>query len=173
MTASTSAPTSAVSPTSASAPAAATAVPPTASPSQPPSRTSSRTPSAKAKRRPARPPGTYVKRPAVHAAITETDIYVRTKSNQRALQLRAKQLYESPAAAFTIHGLGAALPRAVDLGLWVQRHYPQSVTLAVTTDSVTLYGEHEPTWAALDADPTVTSRINSAIHIVVHKVMRH
>jgi len=90
-----------------------------------------------------------------------------------------KKIYENRYTEITIHGLGAALPRAVDLALCLKEkgHY----VLSPTTSTVKLVDDILPVAAAPPSLADVFSgdaetpaaeteeRFNSAIHIVVSK----
>ncbi|KAJ3010135.1 ribonucleases P/MRP protein subunit pop7 [Thoreauomyces humboldtii] len=108
------------------------------------------------------------KRTAPHPAILATDIYVSRSSNARAQTRYAQKLIDGRGfTSLTVHGLGAALKRAIELALHLQKQNPGRLRLAVTTSSVTLADDVEP---ENDDDLKIETRQNSAVHIRIVKV---
>lgn len=111
-------------------------------------------------------PKTIRKRGIVRAATLKTDIYVSRKSAYPALLKRATQLLEdNTIKSFVIHGMGAALNRAIELALELQQSYPQRFKWDITTDTVKLIDDVEE-----EASSSVETRCNSAIHIAINKL---
>ncbi|TPX70589.1 hypothetical protein SpCBS45565_g01658 [Spizellomyces sp. 'palustris'] len=114
-------------------------------------------PYARHKRAPPRPP------------TLANDIYVSRKSQFVALSKRAQKLLDSSDFTFlTIHGLGAAINRAIELALYLREKNPDRITWTITTSSVILVDDIEP--EDVEADVYTEPRQNSAIHIRVVKV---
>ncbi|KND03509.1 uncharacterized protein SPPG_08895 [Spizellomyces punctatus DAOM BR117] len=68
----------------------------------------------------------------------------------------------------TIHGLGAAITRAIELALSLREKNPDRIAWTITTSSVVLVDDIEP--EDVEADIYSEPRQNSAIHIRVVKV---
>ncbi|KAJ3046227.1 ribonucleases P/MRP protein subunit pop7 [Rhizophlyctis rosea] len=108
------------------------------------------------KRAPQRPP------------TLETDIYVSKKSNFAGYASRAQKLLDrKDITHLTIHGLGAAITRAINLALYLKEKNPDAFSWTITTSSVKLYDDVEP--EDVDDDLTTDVRTNSAIHIKIVK----
>lgn len=72
-------------------------------------------------------------------------------------------LYRS--APVTIHGLGAAVNKAVDIANKVLQTHSGSVQVSVNTSSVVLVDDYEP--LVPDLAPVSQIRLNSAIHVTL------
>ncbi|KAJ3155478.1 ribonucleases P/MRP protein subunit pop7 [Geranomyces variabilis] len=98
-----------------------------------------------------------------------TDIYVSRKSTVQAQAKRARTLLDGPDFSFlTIHGLGAAINRAIELALHLKEQYQDRIAWTISLSTVTLVDDVEP--EELDDDVSTETRQNSAVHIRVVKV---
>ncbi|KAJ3168646.1 ribonucleases P/MRP protein subunit pop7 [Geranomyces variabilis] len=98
-----------------------------------------------------------------------TDIYVSRKSTVQAQAKRARTLLDGPDFTFlTIHGLGAAINRAIELALHLKEQYQDQIAWTISLSTVTLVDDVEP--EELDDDVSTETRQNSAVHIRVVKV---
>ncbi|XP_072176534.1 ribonuclease P protein subunit p20-like [Diadema setosum] len=91
------------------------------------------------------------------------DIYVTRKSNFAGQLERCEKLLDAGEAEIHIHGLGAAINRALNLALQLESRALGTLQLAVSTDTVDLVDDVEP--LCDDADFDVRERTNSAVHI--------
>lgn len=107
------------------------------------------------KRQPPRPP----KRP--------NDVYVTNRSNFQSELAKCEKLLEGGETEVFIHGLGAAVNRAVNLALQLESKYLGTVQLTVNTSSATLIDDLEPVHDQATYD--TQTRQNSVIHIRVHR----
>ncbi|KAJ3176313.1 ribonucleases P/MRP protein subunit pop7 [Geranomyces variabilis] len=98
-----------------------------------------------------------------------TDIYVSRKSTVQAQAKRARTLLDGPDFTFlTIHGLGAAINRAIELALHLKEQYQDQIAWTISLSTVTLVDDVEP--EELDDDVSTETRQNSAVHIRIVKV---
>jgi len=95
------------------------------------------------------------------------DVYVTRKTRFAAQFDRCQKLLNSGESELFIHGLGAAVSRAIHLALQLKSKYHGSVDVMVTTATVTLCDDLVPKVDELDADSR--TRKNSAIHIRVFR----
>ena len=96
----------------------------------------------------------------------KNDVYVNRKTEFNAQMARCvRMLDEECQPEIFIHGLGAAVNRALTLALRLKDHYKGSVDIAVNTSSVELIDDLEPEKDNLE--PETNSRINSAVHVKV------
>ncbi|KAJ3183200.1 ribonucleases P/MRP protein subunit pop7 [Gaertneriomyces sp. JEL0708] len=109
------------------------------------------------------------KRPPQRAPTLSNDIYVSRKSSFLALAKRAQKLLDGKEFTFlTIHGMGAALNRAIQLALHLREKNNSRISWTITTSSVTLIDDVEP--EDVDDETACEVRQNSAIHIRIVKV---
>ncbi|KAI8590877.1 hypothetical protein BDZ88DRAFT_379755, partial [Geranomyces variabilis] len=74
-----------------------------------------------------------------------TDIYVSRKSTVQAQAKRARTLLDGPDVTFlTIHGLGAAINRAIELALHLKEQYQDRIAWTISLSTVTLVDDVEP-----------------------------
>ncbi|TPX60130.1 hypothetical protein PhCBS80983_g01993 [Powellomyces hirtus] len=98
-----------------------------------------------------------------------TDIYVSRKSNFYAQSKRAQKLIDGQNFTFlTIHGLGAAINRAIELALHVKEQNKDRIAWSITTSTVTLADDVEP--ENVDDELEIATRQNSAVHIKIVRV---
>ncbi|KAI9593607.1 processing of precursor 7, ribonuclease P family [Syncephalis fuscata] len=91
--------------------------------------------------------GRIAKRAPQRAATKPNDIYVTRKSSFHGQLARAKKLLASNEAKFdtiVIHGLGAAIGRAIELATAIETSMHHQVSLQTTTSTVTLVDDIYP-----------------------------
>jgi len=71
------------------------------------------------------------------------DIYITNKTHPKAQFERCQQLIQSGESVVYLHALGAAIPRALNLALKLQKFYGEQVTLETTTSTVELTDDFE------------------------------
>ncbi|KAL1116606.1 hypothetical protein AAG570_005078 [Ranatra chinensis] len=91
------------------------------------------------------------------------DVYITNKSDFKAQQSKCIKLIEGGETEIILHGLGAAVTRAINLALQLEEHFNGSYCIDVQTSSLRIVDDLEPTTDALDYD--TQTRVNSAIHI--------
>ncbi|XP_073245505.1 ribonuclease P protein subunit p20-like [Porites lutea] len=96
-----------------------------------------------------------------------TDIYVNRKTDFAAQLERCQKSLDSSEQEVTIHGLGAAINRAINLALQLEHRGQGTVEVSATTSSVKLIDDFEP--EDDDREGYSKVRTNSAIHIKVYK----
>lgn len=94
-------------------------------------------------------------------------ILVHRKSDFKGQLERCQKLLDKGEEELTIHGLGAAINRAVNIALQLEVRAKGTIKLTTSTSTVDLVDDFEP--IAEDIDPYARSRSCSAIHIVVSK----
>ncbi len=101
-------------------------------------------------------------------ATLENDIYISRKSNYKALERRALFLCDSKKyTEFTLHGLGAVIPRAIEISTKLQLKRPGALLCTVQTSTVHLVDE-----MVIDKDEETSQqiRLNSSISIHFKKL---
>ncbi|KAJ9599160.1 hypothetical protein L9F63_010337 [Diploptera punctata] len=93
------------------------------------------------------------------------DIYITNKSNFQGQLSRCEKLLNEGESEIIIHGLGAAVPRAVNLALQLKAKRPGSVELSVNTSTVDIVDDLEP--VDNEGDYETRTRHNSSVHIRV------
>jgi ribonuclease P/MRP protein subunit RPP20 len=93
------------------------------------------------------------------------DVYVTNKTAFKAQLDRCKKLIDQGENELYLHSLGAAIPRALNLALQIQKAYGIGLTLETATSTVELTDDFEP----LHGEGSEESRIryNSSIHIKI------
>lgn len=91
------------------------------------------------------------------------DVYVNRKTDFKAQTERCQKMLDAGIPELHIHGLGAAINRAMNLALQLQEKSMGSIQLAVNTSTVELVDDYEP--MNDDAEPESRERNNSAVHI--------
>lgn len=97
----------------------------------------------------------------------KTDVYITRKTDFASQLERAQKLLDSENEVY-VHGLGAAINRAINLALQIQTESQGLVEIAAHTSTVELVDDLEP--QTDDLEPETQSRNNSAIHIKVYKI---
>uniref|UniRef100_K1RM62 Ribonuclease P protein subunit p20 n=1 Tax=Magallana gigas TaxID=29159 RepID=K1RM62_MAGGI len=97
----------------------------------------------------------------------KTDVYITRKTDFACQLERAQKLLDSENEVY-VHGLGAAINRAINLALQIQTESQGLVEIAAHTSTVELVDDLEP--QTDDLEPETQSRNNSAIHIKVYKI---
>eukprot|EP01089_Gocevia_fonbrunei_P021056 TRINITY_DN8013_c0_g1_i2.p1 TRINITY_DN8013_c0_g1~~TRINITY_DN8013_c0_g1_i2.p1 ORF type:complete len:133 (-),score=8.58 TRINITY_DN8013_c0_g1_i2:5-403(-) len=110
----------------------------------------------------------FTKRTPLRPHAHKNEMYVSHTSNPKALFKRANKLLDDPnIPLIIIHGLGAAITKAVDLALELEEKRGTSITISTNTSSVVLLDEYIPVQA--DLNPVPQTRLNSAIHITIKR----
>eukprot|EP00026_Physarum_polycephalum_P021333 Phypoly_transcript_24520.p1 GENE.Phypoly_transcript_24520~~Phypoly_transcript_24520.p1 ORF type:complete len:158 (+),score=25.02 Phypoly_transcript_24520:67-540(+) len=107
----------------------------------------------------------FVKRVPQRLPTKKNDIYVSRKTKYFFQYKRAKKLLDDGEPEVMIHGLGAAVKRAIQLALKLTSEL--GVSMGATTSTVELLDEYQP--LVDDLPPRTKIRYNSAIHIRVFK----
>ncbi|XP_061172643.1 ribonuclease P protein subunit p20-like [Saccostrea echinata] len=97
----------------------------------------------------------------------KTDVYVTRKTNFNCQLERSQKILDSENEVY-IHGLGAAINRAINLALQLQSKGQGSVEMSAHTSTLELVDDLEP--QTDDLEPETQSRNNSAIHIKMYKM---
>ena len=97
----------------------------------------------------------------------KNDIYVNKKTDFKAQLARCQRILDNGANELYIHGLGAAVNRAINLALQLKALANGSIEVCANTSTVELVDDREP----LDdkGEPDQSTRNNSAIHIKVYR----
>ncbi|XP_064601287.1 ribonuclease P protein subunit p20-like [Liolophura sinensis] len=98
----------------------------------------------------------------------KNDIYVSRKTDFKQQFARCQKLFDSGWNEVYIHGLGAAINRAVNLALQLKDKGMGTLDLAVHTSTVELTDDFEP--ETDDLEPESRSRNNSTVHIKVFRL---
>jgi len=93
----------------------------------------------------------------------KNDVYVSRKTDFKAQHARCMKLFESGFNEIYIHGLGAAVNRAINLSLQIKKSGLGTIDLAVNTSTVELTDDYEPETDNLEHE--TRTRYNSAVHI--------
>lgn len=96
------------------------------------------------------------------------DIYITNKSNYKGQLARSEKLLESGEPEIVIHGLGAAVTRAVNLALQLKEKFLGTVELSVNTSTVDIVDDLEP--LEDQAEYETNTRQNSSVHIRVYRI---
>ncbi|XP_065898424.1 ribonuclease P protein subunit p20-like [Dysidea avara] len=109
--------------------------------------------------------GTHVmrKHPPSKLSKRKNDIYINRRTEFPVQLVRCTKLLEEGYNEITIHGLGAAINRAINLALKLQDTSPYELKSEVTTSTVEVMDEFEP--LEDDQHYQSQSRNTSAIHI--------
>lgn len=110
---------------------------------------------------------TVRKRLPIKCPRRKNDIYVTRKTPFAAQLERCQKLLESGESEIFIHGLGAAVSRAIHLALQIKNKCKGSVDVDVKTSTVNLCDDLIPEVDHVDAD--WKTRNCSAIHIRVFR----
>lgn len=90
------------------------------------------------------------------------DVYITRKTPFKVQLNRCQDILDSSEVAY-VHGLGAAVSRAVNVALAIQKNNCGSVDLDVRTATVNLVDDID--YADEDRIPSVQTRPNSVVHI--------
>ena len=97
----------------------------------------------------------------------KNDIYVNKKTDFKAQLARCQRLLDNGENELYIHGLGAALNRAINLALQLKALGNGSIEVSANTSTVELVDDYEP--MDDESEPDQSTRNNSAIHIKVYR----
>eukprot|EP01136_Pigoraptor_vietnamica_P028083 Opistho-1_new@85210 len=107
------------------------------------------------------------KRAPLRLPNRKNDLYV-TRNTEFPAQLdRAQKLLDAGFDEIFIHGLGAAINRAINLALRLQEQHKGTLSVAANTSTVELVDDIDP--ADASQLPGEQRRNNSAIHIRVYR----
>lgn len=95
------------------------------------------------------------------------DIYVNNKTPFKGQLYKCEKLFDKGASELIIHGLGAAVFKAVNLALQLKEIHHGTLDLDIKTSTVSLVDELET--LNDDADYEVNNRLNSGIHIRIFR----
>lgn len=98
----------------------------------------------------------------------KNDVYVSRKTDFKQQFARCQKLFDSGWNEVYVHGLGAAINRAINLGLQLKNKGMGTLDLAVHTSTVELTDDFEPDTDELE--PESRSRNNSTVHIKVFRL---
>lgn len=107
------------------------------------------------------------KHPPPRQPAQSHDVYVNNNSHFLAQLDRAQRVMESHDHV-CIHGLGAAIPLAINLALELQQRVHETFTVSAATSTVELVDDV----VTSSGDVGVSTRNNSAIHITVSRSQR-
>eukprot|EP00048_Salpingoeca_helianthica_P003407 m.67104 g.67104 ORF g.67104 m.67104 type:complete len:124 (+) comp12688_c1_seq1:1857-2228(+) len=105
------------------------------------------------------------KRPPPRETPQKHDIYVNNNSQFLAQLSKAQKALDEGLDHVTIHGLGAAIPLAINLAMELQRRFDDSLVVSPATSTVELVDDV----LLPDGTVTATTRNNSAMHITVRR----
>ncbi|VDO96885.1 unnamed protein product [Soboliphyme baturini] len=95
--------------------------------------------------------------------LRKNDVYVTKRTNFKGQMTRCQKLLDNEFSEVYIHGLGAAINRAINLALQIKRNGLGSLDVAVETATVRLTDDLDP---LIDtAEPKTRTRLCSAVHI--------
>lgn len=95
------------------------------------------------------------------------DIYVTNKSDFKGQLAQCLKKFDNGENEIVLHGLGAAVPRAVNLALQIEEKCSGLCTLDVNTQTVHLVDDLEPLHD--NQDPSSYNRSNSSVKIKIIK----
>jgi len=99
--------------------------------------------------------------------VRKNDVYVTRRTNFKAQIARCQKLLDNGYDAIYIHGLGAAVNRAINLSLQLKRRGLGSLDLAINTSTVEVTDDLEPLLDDLESQVRV--RNCSAVHIKIFR----
>lgn len=99
--------------------------------------------------------------------VRKNDVYVTRRTNFKAQLARCEKLLDSGFDAVYIHGLGAAVNRAINLALQLKRRGVGSLDLAINTSTVEVTDDLEPLLDDIESQTRV--RNCSAVHIKIFR----
>jgi len=101
----------------------------------------------------------------------DIDVYISRKTNFVQQLEKCKKLLQGEHEEVVIHGLGAAVNRAINLALQVKAVYGDTVELATMTSTEELIDDLEP--QVDNCEPMSQGRNTSAVHIRIYKTGSH
>lgn len=96
------------------------------------------------------------------------DFYVTRRTDFKAQHSRCQAYFDNGGRELFIHGLGAAINRAINLSLQLQSNSNGTIGIAVRTSTVELVDDLEPLNPELASE--FQTRSNSAVHIRVFRI---
>ncbi|XP_011162295.1 ribonuclease P protein subunit p20 isoform X1 [Solenopsis invicta] len=105
------------------------------------------------------------KRQSFKSSRSDRDIYVNNKTPFKGQLYKCEKLFDKGASEVIIHGLGAAVCKAVSLALRLKEIHHGTLDFDIRTSTVALIDELEA--LTDDVDDEINNRQNSAIHIRV------
>uniref|UniRef100_A0A8D8VBJ9 Ribonuclease P protein subunit p20 n=1 Tax=Cacopsylla melanoneura TaxID=428564 RepID=A0A8D8VBJ9_9HEMI len=106
--------------------------------------------------------------PVKHKNNSLTNVYVNTQSSLKSQIEKCEKLLKQE-DEIIVHGLGSAVPIAINLALQLNTLHSNTLTLDVNTSTVKLVDDIEPT--SEDGDYQTQVRNNSSVHIrIKHNV---
>ncbi|XP_041481420.1 ribonuclease P protein subunit p20-like [Lytechinus variegatus] len=97
----------------------------------------------------------------------KNDIYVTRKSNFASQMEKCEKLFDGGEKEVFIHGLGAAINRALNIALQLETRSLGTLQISISTSTVNLVDDIEPLCDEGDFD--TRERSNSAVHIRVFR----
>uniref|UniRef100_A0A1B6MLK7 Ribonuclease P protein subunit p20 n=1 Tax=Graphocephala atropunctata TaxID=36148 RepID=A0A1B6MLK7_9HEMI len=97
------------------------------------------------------------------------DIYVTNKSNFQGQLAQCEKLIGEGESEIVLHGIGAAIPRTVNLALQLNEKHQGSVELHVETSTVTLVDDLEPLTDSVDYETQTRQNSSIVIRVVKNK----
>ena len=94
------------------------------------------------------------------------DVYISNKTAFKSQLERCKSFIDKGEPEFYLHSLGAAIPRALNLALQIQKDNSNTVSLETVTSTVELTDDFEPLESSA-AGTNQNQRHNSAVHIKI------
>jgi DNA-binding protein len=108
----------------------------------------------------------FTKRAPQRQFGSKHDIFVSSGSSiVAAVKKVQKMLKNDPTSSVTIHGLSAAIKKAVDIANYVAQAHAGSLSISVRTSSIPLVDDYEP--LIPDLPPISQIRLGSAIHVTL------
>eukprot|EP00731_Ephydatia_muelleri_P028723 Em0020g367a len=105
--------------------------------------------------------------PPVRPSQAINDIYINRKTDFSVQLARSHKLLDQGCTELNIHGLGAAIHRAVNLALQLRETCSVPMEISASTSTVDLQDELEP--LDDDGDYSMESRRSSSIHIRLYQ----
>jgi len=99
--------------------------------------------------------------------VRKNDVYVTRRTNFKAQIARCQKLLDGGFDTIYIHGLGAAVNRAINLSLQLKRRGLGSLDSAINTSTVEVTDDLEPLLDEMEAQTRV--RNCSAVHIKIFR----
>ncbi len=97
----------------------------------------------------------------------KNDVYINMKTDSKAQLARCKKMLDNGINELYIHGLGAAVNRAINVALQLKAQSNGSVEVSANTSTVELVDDREP--LDEETEPSQSRRNNSTVHIRVFR----